>query len=301
MYNIYMDKTRHKRYKSKNKSAYKTLKCSPSSNSVDNNTCYSSKSLHKLKEHWNARHPDKLIATNDPREIWNSLKMYMGDVCNTEQCWLNQKFIKGNLNKELLNYTFAPTAPDTWKLNPNEWLNSLDILQVMKQYEKAYSKFVFIGPTPIDFDKKKLYGECVWEELCNFSLNKMLQRGKTKIGIIFNLDPHYKPGSHWVALYIDLNKKYMFHFDSNGDKIHRNIKNLVKRIKGQGEQLSEPINLRYGDNYKFEHQKRNTECGIYSMYFIIEQLKGVKEPDYFKKYKITDEDMEKFRNKYYNN
>jgi hypothetical protein len=32
-------------------------------------------------------------------------------------------------------------------------------MNVMKQYEKAYKCFDFIGPTPINFDKKKIYGE----------------------------------------------------------------------------------------------------------------------------------------------
>ena len=30
----------------------------------------------------------------------------------------------------------------------------MDILDVMKQYEKAYKCFEFMGPTPIDFDTK---------------------------------------------------------------------------------------------------------------------------------------------------
>ena len=54
--------------------------------------------------------------------------------------------------------------------NPYAWLNSDDIIKVMNQYEKKYKNFKFIGPSPIDFQDKKFYGNCVWEELCNFSI-----------------------------------------------------------------------------------------------------------------------------------
>ena len=82
--------------------------------------------------------------------------------------------------------------------NPNEWLNSLDISRVMKQYENDYKCFDFLGPSPIDFDTFKENNECVWDEICNFDLNKSYTKGKRKFGFIFNLDPHYKGGSHWV-------------------------------------------------------------------------------------------------------
>ena len=77
----------------------------------------------------------------------------------------------------------------------------------MKQYEDAYDCFEFIGPTPIDFDDHMHDGRCVWEELCEFELEKEIREKKKKIGIIFNLDPHYKGGSHWVAMFINIKKK----------------------------------------------------------------------------------------------
>ena len=43
-----------------------------------------------------------------------------------------------NIDLDLKKYTFAPKAPDEWKENPTEWLTSIDILEVMKQYEKKY-------------------------------------------------------------------------------------------------------------------------------------------------------------------
>ena len=113
------------------------LKCSPKLQENDF-TCYSNDSLIKLKNLWNARHPDVMITTNDPREIWESLKRHLKNVCNKESCWLKQNFASSGVDKEMLNYTFAPKSPDDWKKNPNEWLNSIDIENVMKQYEKEF-------------------------------------------------------------------------------------------------------------------------------------------------------------------
>ena len=62
----------------------------------------------------------------------------------------------------------------------NEWLTSIDILNVMRQHEKIDRHFEFIGPSPIDYDHHKAYGECVWEELCKFSLAENLRKGKNK-------------------------------------------------------------------------------------------------------------------------
>ena len=64
-----------------------------------------------------------------------------------------------------------------------------------------------MGPSPIDYDTHLVSDECVWEELCKFNLKNTINNGKRKIGIIFNLDPHFKGGSHWVAMFINTNDK----------------------------------------------------------------------------------------------
>jgi hypothetical protein len=278
---------------------FRPVKCSPKqSNELNNFTCYTDESLIKLRDYWNSRHPDHLITSNNSRDIWKHLKKYMDKVCDTESCWLRQKFIINNLDNELLNYTFSPKQPSSWKSNKNTWLTSIEIEQLMKQYEHAFPCFAFIGPSPIDFDSKKLYDECVWEELCKFDLNEYLKRGKTKIGIIFNTDPHYKDGSHWIAMYIDVRKKFIFYFDSNGNVAPNEIKALQSRIKDQGSAIG--INFIVDENAPLEHQKGNSECGMYSMYFIIQLLTDNKTIEYFKTHRIPDSEMEKLRNEYFN-
>ena len=222
----------------------------------------------------------------------------MGNTCKKESCWLRQKFLSDKHASDLMQYNFAPKSPDEWKFNPNEWLTSLDIDHVMKQYERTYDTFIFLGPSPIDFDKHKLYGECVWEELCKFDLKDYIKSGKTKIGIVFNTDPHYLEGSHWISLFIDVKNGKIFFFDSNGDKIPKEIMRLVNRIKRQGKALN--IQFSFDQNHPKEHQKKNSECGMYSLYFIIQMLKGEKDAKFFKKQTIKDTDMETLRDVYFN-
>ena len=237
--------------------------------------------------------------TNNTKDIWSSLQKNLAAVCQNEKCWLNQKFMEKHLDKNLLKYTFAPNAPAKWRQNPNEWLDSDNIIQVMKQYEHKYPSFKFIGPSPIDFDTKMYGSECVWPELCNFSLKEQIASGKTKIGIIFNTDTHDKGGEHWLSMFINIKKGKIFFFDSVGDTAPKEIMALVKRIQNQGSQLKKPINFVFDQNHPVEHQYGDTECGIYSLYFIVHMLEDKHTSEYYKKHILSDKYMQSFRKIYF--
>jgi hypothetical protein len=276
------------------------VNCSPKDkNEIKNFTCYTENSLFKLRDKWNIRHPYEKITTNDSKEIHKLLANYLSNVCNKESCWLKQNHEFGKLDEDFKD-SFAPESPYEWKKNPNEWLSSIDIIKVMKQYEKAYKCFDFIGPSPIDFDKKKIYGECVWEELCNFNLKQQIKEGKTKVGIIFNTDSHDKPGEHWISMFINMKKGKIFFFDSVGRKAPPEIMKFVENIQSQGKQLNPKINFTYDENHPVEHQYGNTECGIYSIFFIVHMLQDKLTEHYLKTHILKDKYMEKFRKIYFN-
>ena len=173
-------------------------------------------------------------------------------------------------------------------------------------------RFKLLGPTPIDFDSRPadMNGECVWEEICNFEVETYLKKGKTKIGIVFNLDNHNQGGSHWVSMFVDLEDAFIFYFDSNGEKIKPRINKLVKRIIEQGKHLDTPMHFEFYENYPNEHQQQNTECGMYSLFFIIAMLTNRAGPkkfsnskqkiNYFKNKIIPDSYVFRYRNKYFN-
>lgn len=288
---------RHKHSHNKTRKAFRRAKCSPKKEGEAlDYTCYTAAALHKLKESWNARHPDEPINTNNPRQIWEKLRQYMGETCASEMCWLRHQCLKHDLDKSLLGDMFAPTSPKEWRKNPQEWLTTVDIQKVMSQWEKAYPNFKFLGPSPIDYDTHVVFGECVWEEICKFDIKDTIKKGKNKIGLIFNLDKHTQPGSHWVALFIDIPKEKIYYFDSYGDDIPKQILKFAKDVKQQGAGLNMDFDININ---KKRHQYSESECGMYSLYFIIQLMHGTPFKT-FQVEKVPDKKMIHLRKEYFN-
>lgn len=286
----------------------KKMNCSPITmgKKAAKNTCYTMDVLKRIRDEYNKDHPSDVISTEDPIEIWNSLSDRLKH-CDTEDCWLNE-IDDATLRQQIDNYIFAPDSPPEWDANPNEWLTNYDILDVLNQYAIAYPQFLFLGPSPIDFDKK-IHGTCVERSLCRFSVKKCMDDGKTKIGIVFNTDPHDKGGSHWISLFIDLEESFVFFFDSGGDEIPSEIDAFKDRVMKEAAELSKP--LKYYNNFGRRHQHSNTECGMYSLFFIITMLTGriganqrkssLKKRIYlFVGGNIEDKYVEKYRKIYFN-
>lgn len=294
--------SRHnKTAKSRHHASFKPV-CSPATpgGGAHDQTCFTPEALDKLKNLWNARHKDDKIESDDAREIWSGLRNRFAGVCDSEKCWLRQSFAANKIDHDIVNYTFAPNSPPSWKNNPNEWLTSTDISAVMKHFERRYKQFAFIGPSPIDFDTHMMYGDCVWEDLCKFSISRMIKKRKRMIGIVFNTDPHTEDGEHWVSMFIDLSNKspYIFYFDSNGDPVKTEIMTFANRVIEQGKNVG--LDIKFYQNHPREHQQGDSECGMYSLFMIIELLTGRKTYEYFMTHTIPDKDVERFRGIYFN-
>ena len=283
------------------KKKFTKLQCSPvKSSKMKKYSCYSSDNLLIMRDLWNKNNIDNKILYSEPFEIWKEFKKKLNTKCYNELCWLNENVFNDINKQQIIKEMFRPFAPVTWKEQPYQWLTSVEILEVMEQYKHKFSNFEFIGPSPIDFDSKELSGTCVWKQLCNLQLSNFLNQNppKTKIGIIFNTHPHYKSGEHWISLFIDLDKNFIFYFDSNGDKEPKEIRVLVKRIQKQGKLLN--IKLPFYSNKGKEHQLKDGQCGVYCLYFIVQLLRENKDYLYFKKHRIKDEDMRDYRLKFFN-
>ena len=302
-------KTRRQIQNARSLDTHMKMNCSPAVDKISvGHSCYTPKILLMIRDAYNKDHaePDK-ITESDPTKLWVALNSRFVQ-CRKEDCWLNE--IKdAQLRRRIDRYIFAPDKPYEWKKNPNEWLSNYDILNVLEQYEQTHLHFEFIGPTPIDFDKN-VNGKCVYNELCTFNLLNQLKRKKTAIGVIFNLSPHTSSGSHWVSLFIDTKARIIFYFDSAGAKIPDEIAVFVERVQSQVRAMNQRDYAFY-ENCPKEHQMGNTECGMYSLFFIITMLtgktrlsKGVlstrRKIHLFKHRTIPDKYVEKYRNVYFN-
>jgi hypothetical protein len=263
-----------------------------------------------IKDEFNKLNPNQQIMAKSLKGIWLELQKKMNCDCATsfDDCWYN-KIKNTELRDKISKYIFAPTHPKTWNKNPSEWLSNFDILKVLKQYETTYKHFKFFEPTTIDFDLKLSQNKCVSDEICNIDIEKYINDGKTEFGFIFNLDNYQGQGTHWVSFYISVKYKFAFFFDSSGENIPVEVKRLKNRIV---KQLKKNGRIKFYQNAPFNHQKGNSECGMYSLYFITTML--TKQIDntrvsintlinYFKgKYKgrITDAQMNDTRWKLFN-
>lgn len=209
--------------------------------------------------------------------------------CKSQRCWTEQKFMK-NIDKEtrieLKTKTFRPVGPK----GKFQWLSTININDVMEQYEDKYDNFKFLGTVPMNFDDIPMLG------IKDLNLDDLRQQGKTKLGIVFNLDEHWKGGSHWVSMYSDLEKGQVFYFDSYGVRPEKRVRNLVKRFKDHIVSNNITSDIGYNTN---RHQYKNSECGVYSINFIVRMLRGEKFDDIIRN-KVYDEEINKCRGSYFN-
>jgi hypothetical protein len=180
--------------------------------------------------------------------------------------------------KEKLAKTWLrPEQPSSWKEDPDAWLDTTNIRDVLKQYEEVYSFFKFFGPYPIDFavaDPQSHPGErCLINEMCSLDLKKELAAGKKILGFSFNLDPHYKSGSHWVAVVINIPEKECYYFDSYGMRPPTQIYKFMQWLTIQEPEMKLKMNAR-------EFQRKNSECGMFCIYFIVCMVEGESFQDF---------------------
>jgi hypothetical protein len=164
-----------------------------------------------------------------------------------------------------------PKAPKEWSLNRYEWLSSDDIdAAETKLFVEMVPDYFYVGTVPMDFDLQSETSKCLVSTLCAMKLPELFAKGKHRIGIVINTDPHDGPGQHWVAVFCDIRPELEFprmtYFDSYAQKPEPEIRTLMKRWKSQWDATrthTQGMKLTYN---KTRHQYKDSECGMYCLY-----------------------------------
>jgi hypothetical protein len=298
------------------------MKCAP--NKIfdnENNTCFSLEQLIKIANSYNkilSNKNNKInLDTKDKKYLLKELISKLPNTCKSHECLLKEEFVDDLNDFDLLYNTLRPLGPK----KKTKWLSSSDINQIMTQYTFKYPEYNFFGALPIDFEKIKIPIDFktnnFFKILCN-----MYKNNKYKIGFVLNLDKHNQSGSHWVALYSDLKDQKIYFFDSYGYKPKKEIVKLMSMIAFW---MSDIHNCRVYDKITFtdddilkfteegkcnkyqdidiqynthRHQFKNSECGVYSVNFILRLLKDDDFEDITKN-KTTDSEINECRKIYF--
>lgn len=248
------------------------LECAPNVQKGGSNTtdvCSTTAVIKTLKEKFN-------VESSEPKDIVEHAMESVG--CGTESC-LYKKI--GSLPQDDLRKRFVPNGPK----DSQEWLDNFNIDETLVQWTAVFPKFKHIPFQMIDFQE---YGG----ELSKVDWSDFIKK-YTCLGCIINTDRSSGPGKHWVCVFVDTDAKSVEYFDSAGDPPMPDVINWLictsqLLSKFSGKQFRD---IRVTER---EHQLGNSECGVYSLFYILARLNGTSS-SFFTYNRVSDEDMTHFR------
>jgi len=250
-------------------------------------------------------HPQK----NETMMEYNLRKFYYKNILLIQEI---NKFNNKNNTKSF--YEFFTFVNDLKHFNPKD-LQSL-ISKFDKQFNSSNYDSEFVKSVNKTYPNlsKDLYDEIITIMNKKYPIKR--------IGLIPNLDEHWKGGSHWVSLFANLETGQIYFFDSYGIEPDNRIRAYVKLIAewkyktdtGKKYTSIEDITAKKFMNDKLNsleqkydirwnnrrNQYKGSECGVYSINFINKLLNGDKFEDIIEKV-IPDDNVNKCREIYFNN
>ena len=188
-----------------------------------------------------------------------------------EACLLENTPLRDRGGAAIAKRALLPKQPPSWRAKPRMWLNTRDIDAVIDQLSHVEG-FQFLGVVPLDFQERNASGACIGgPNLCGFKPARDLRPGVQRFGMVLNLDRSHQPGSHWVALYCNLDPRrpnYGIHYyDSVGRPPPPPVQQFMQSVQRA---VGDP-GFRAAANAT-RVQFKNTECGIYAMLFLVRCL-----------------------------
>ena len=281
--------------------------CSPlASTDKLKKSCVPYETILLIAQLYNAQHTDKIEIPKrkSHSKLWKALQSRLKKVCSdeTEACWIEQPFVKNTGKYDQVAKWYRPKKPISWYQEERKWLNTYDIVNVLQQYADADPTMEFVGVYPCDFAKRPYLGvsdRCIVQEMCDINLDKLYKNDKKKcLTVVFNTDDSKGQGQHWVAAFVGFDPRRknfgVFFYDSVANKPQKEFIAFMDEMRDQLKRLHPKHckKISYEWN-KIQRQRKNFDCGVFSMLFVINMIKYRFE-DFCKKMG-NDDEVAKYR------
>ena len=200
--------------------------------------------------------------------------------CDDELCVVEH--LPAEHSRAIIQTKFKPRGP---RLTTN-LLSNVHIDKVLDTWTRKYKKFYHVEFQMIDFAEMKT-------ELATLDISRLI-RQYNNIGVVINSDETSGRGKHWFCIFCDLKAEPITieYFNSSGREPYPQIKAwmlMTKELLEDRQIKSEPVVVS-----RIQHQQSDTECGMYSLYYIWCRLEGIPHHK-FDERPIPDKLVTKFR------
>lgn len=260
------------------------------------NTCSSKKTIKLMSKFVNATGPENDIVEKIEREL----------KCDSESCVLLnstfKKFVeKETGNTDIITYDLQKNFKTRGPRNSTDLLSNYNIDETLLRWAREFKEFFPCPFSMIDF--KIVTNDFGSINLDNVISGKALykdpidgiQRGPFKTyGCVLNTDISTGHGKHWVCIFVDCRSSIwtIEYFNSSGNPPHYDVSEWMENQRSNLLKLHDKVETITVTN--LVHQKSNTECGMYVLYYIRSRLDGISYQHFLTK-RIDDADVTKFR------
>ena len=253
-------------------------------NSVDN-VCSDQFTLSKMREFIDSL--DIKYDGTTPGEIVEKAKEATG--CDSEICIIKNNKLAAFIDQpsNIIKSRFKPEGP----AQTTAWLNNDNIDHALAQWSRMYPDFLHIPFQMVDFDEQET-------RLAQTDLCDAYDKNKRRAGCVINTDKSTGSGIHWFCIFCNLtgDKWTLEYFDSAGDYPKKSVhtwlnSQRMKLAEKFPEKRIEVVDVTRNNQL----QKSTTECGVFSLWYILSRLNNIPYTYFAQPLAITDDMMYKFR------
>lgn len=208
--------------------------------------------------------------------------------CDSQLCVLDSlaSRVKNPSRIRLLYFKIkGPALTDTW-------LNNIDIDEICAQWMAKFPHYKRIPFAMRDFQTHRhtSNGDI---PLADFDFLGEYKNGKTQFSCVINTDVYSGGGEHWEAIFVDMSRPTwtVELFNSSGGMPPREFATWLADKATELNTLN-PTKLLCEETTI--HQKSDTECGVYSLFYVWARLHGITYKQ-FNTGAIADQHMYTFR------